>query len=79
MWSFGIFLYELVVGQPPFGSHDSDLDHMRTTLMRDEIRTKDYFSKDFQELIFALLEKNTRRRLTIDGVFKHPFFKKVNW
>jgi serine/threonine protein kinase len=47
MWSFGIFLYELVVGQPPFGSHDSDLDQMRTTLMRDEIRAKDYFSKDF--------------------------------
>ena len=78
MWSFGIFLYELVVGQPPFGNHDSDLDCMRRTLLQDEIRTKAYFSKDFEDLIFGLLEKDVNKRLKIDDVFMHPFFKKIN-
>jgi serine/threonine protein kinase len=40
---------------------------------------KDYFSKDFIDLLHGLLEKDVKKRFNIDDVLCHPFFKKVDW
>lgn len=40
---------------------------------------KDYFSKDFKNLLYGLLEKNSRKRLTLQRAKEHAFFKKINW
>ena len=79
MWSFGIFMYELVVGDPPFGHAESTIEEMKNTIMRGEADIRDYFSKDFKNLIERLLEIDVLRRLKIDDVIKHPFFKKIDF
>jgi len=40
---------------------------------------KDYFSPDFTSLLQGLLCFNPKKRLSIEAIKKHPFFKKVNW
>ena len=40
---------------------------------------KDYFSSNLKSLLEGLLEMNTKKRLDIAKVMKHPFFKKINW
>ena len=79
IWSFGIFMYELVVGEPPFGHAESTLDDMKNQMMRGEVKMMDYFSKEFKSLIESLLEKNVARRPNIDKVMAHPFFKKIDF
>ena len=32
VWSFGIFMYELVVGEPPFGYNDSTIEEMNAVI-----------------------------------------------
>ena len=40
---------------------------------------KDFFSKEFKDLLTGLLDYNPARRLTIPQIKEHPFFKKVDW
>lgn len=47
--------------------------------MKTDIDMKDYFSKEFKSLIERLLEKNCSRRIKIDEVIAHPFFKKIDF
>lgn len=58
-------LYEIVVGHPPFGQADTGFAQMERILDEGEIRMKDYFSKEFKSLLYGLLERNVKRRLTL--------------
>ena len=40
---------------------------------------KEYFSKDFISLLKGLLCTNPKKRLSLDGIKKHAFFKKINF
>lgn len=79
IWSFGCLLYEIVVGHPPFGSTKIAPAKLRKMVLTEEFKVKDYFSKDFCDLLFKILEKNPNKRLTIEQIKAHPFFKKVDW
>ena len=79
IWSLGIFMYELVVGDPPFGYNDSTIEEMNALIQRGEIDMKEYFSKDFINLLNRLLERDVKLRITVDEIPKHPFFKKIDW
>ena len=66
VWSFGCVLYEIVVGEPPFGSADGiGYDEMSDVLHGQEITMKEYFSNDFKSLLNGLLDRRPKKRLTI--------------
>ena len=65
VWSFGCVLYEVVVGRPPFGEADSGYEDMQKILDVTEIRMQDYFSSDFKDLLYGLLDRDSSRRLTL--------------
>lgn len=60
-WSLGILLYEIVVGAPPF--NDRNNYRIINDILEKDYPRKDYFSKEFTNLIDRLLDKNPRTRL----------------
>jgi serine/threonine protein kinase len=56
-----------VVGRPPFCSDDTsnDLHKFEKQITGDDIQMKDYFGKDFKDLLTGLLDKNPNTRITL--------------
>ena len=79
IWSLGCCLYEIVVGEPPYGLAQSSIGDMQQVLRDEEIQMRDFFSKEFRSLLEGLLDYNPQRRLTIAQIKTHPFFAKVDW
>ncbi|GMJ09330.1 AGC VIIIa Kinase 1-4, PAX-LIKE [Hibiscus trionum] len=82
-WTFGIFLYELLVGRTPFKGNDN-----RETLFNvvgQSLKFTDGSSISFaaKDLIRGLLAKDPHKRLGFKRgateIKQHPFFQTVNW
>eukprot|EP01138_Halocafeteria_seosinensis_P015469 gb/GECG01015787.1/.p1 GENE.gb/GECG01015787.1/~~gb/GECG01015787.1/.p1 ORF type:complete len:793 (+),score=102.09 gb/GECG01015787.1/:1-2379(+) len=77
LWSFGVIMYTMLVGTPPFETKD-----VKTTYKR--IKSNIYsfpphcsVSSDAQDLVRSLLHPSPSKRPTIDEVCWHPFFAKA--
>jgi cell cycle serine/threonine-protein kinase CDC5/MSD2 len=75
IWSIGIIIYAMLYGKPPFQSKNVETIYKR-------IKTTDYefpddveVSAEAQDLITCLLTREPNKRLTLDGILTHPFFK----
>uniref|UniRef100_A0A7E4ZZL3 Non-specific serine/threonine protein kinase n=1 Tax=Panagrellus redivivus TaxID=6233 RepID=A0A7E4ZZL3_PANRE len=79
-WGFGIVVYEMIYGKPPFVGRESPE-------LYDAIRFNDpklpNGDKDTLDLLENLLEKDPAERLGsatgVEGVQAHPFFNTINW
>ena len=40
---------------------------------------KNHFSNNFTDLLNGLMNKSPKKRLTLDCIKAHPFFKNINW
>ena len=81
-YTLGIFIYELLMGLPPF-MHNDTYEIFKKTL-REKIPFPNGFSSDAKSLIRHLTEHDLSKRYgnLINGpedVKKHRFFKKVEW
>ena len=81
-WSFGIIIYEMIVGTTPFDDDDP------MTVFKRILSTKPFYPKTMsssaKNLIKGLLKKKTKERLgvTFGGATKirdHAFFKGINF
>ncbi|KAF0690327.1 Aste57867_18258 [Aphanomyces stellatus] len=82
-WSFGILLYEMIGGKPPYYHRNRDI--MFQTILKQEWVT---FSPEFSDaavsLIRGLLTRDPMQRLGsgpsgADEVLTHPFFDSIDW
>ena len=82
-WSYGILVYEMLFGIPPFFS--TNIEKMFTLITKGELRfpSKIQISKIAKDFIKKLLIKNQNERLGSKGGFneikKHPFFENFNF
>ena len=80
-YRFGILLYELVVGIPPFRSPDPA--ELRKKILKGVVKFPPFVSLTFKDLIMKLLKKDPSRRLgSIKGskdIKNHFFFKNIDW
>jgi serine/threonine protein kinase len=81
-WSYGILLFEMLAGLPPF--FDENSNKMYHMAIKDPVRFPDYFSAPAQDLITKLLEKDPAKRLgTGEADFveikAHPFFEPIDF
>ena len=82
-WSYGIILYQLLFGIPPFYSNDDT--KIREQIIKNELRfpNNNTISKSAKDLLKLLLNKNYKERLGsmngFDDIKKHCFFQNVNF
>lgn len=86
-WALGIFIYELVVGMPPF--YDKNVQRIYTMIRNqqvafpDPVRHKITVSDSFMDLVRKLLNKNKDQRLGANGgleeVKSHAWFADIDF
>ncbi|EOB14469.1 cAMP-dependent protein kinase catalytic subunit [Nosema bombycis CQ1] len=79
-WSFGIIIYEMLVGDPPF--FDNDTSSIYHKILKSELYFPDYISPQSRDIIRRLLSRDRQERLGYYGIkeiMSHGFFKNINW
>jgi len=81
-WSLGILCYELCIGIPPF--HHQNLRSMYLKIKNESPKFPAALSRECQDLISRLLNKNPKQRLgssrgDVEDIKKHQWFRDLNW
>lgn len=76
MWSFGVLLYELLVGLPPFVGALTDISY---NIFNTDIEFPVRVDAEAKDLILKLLVLDPAKRLTPEQAMAHPWFAGINW
>ena len=79
-WSLGVLIYEMLIGQPPFWSHDNK--KLLKKILDKELKLSDNISNEAKDIIDKLLDINQKTRLgsrDVEDIKDHPFFDDINW
>lgn len=81
-WSFGVLLYEMLVGQSPFTGCDED--ELFWSICNENPLFPRFLSNESCDILSRLLNKDSDRRLGAQGcpagdVCDQPFFRPIDW
>ncbi|XP_034825250.1 cAMP-dependent protein kinase catalytic subunit 1-like [Maniola hyperantus] len=81
-WSFGILIYEIIAGHPPF--YHSETMKLYEKILVGKFKSPDYMTPDCKSLIKHLLDVDPTKRYGSlkAGVFdikSHAWFSEINW
>jgi len=82
-WSVGVFLYEMLIGDPPFyadsliGTYHQIMDHQNSLKFPNDVE----ISKNAESLIRGFLTDRHSRlgKSGVEEIMKHPFFANDQW
>ena len=77
IYGIGEVLYEMMSGYTPF--YGNNLKNLYTNITKKKLIFPEYFSDKAKSLLKKLLEKNPEKRIDIEEIKKHKFFKGIDW
>ena len=75
LWSLGVIIYELYVGQPPF--YTTSIYTLINLIVKDPVKFPENMSPDFKSFLKGLLNKLPQERLAWPDLLDHPFVKET--
>ncbi|CAD8126970.1 unnamed protein product [Paramecium sonneborni] len=75
IWSFGVIAYTLLIGKPPFETNDVKKTYRRIKMNAYQFPEHIIISDEAKSLISQILVIDPSKRLTLDEIKNHEFFK----
>eukprot|EP00191_Tetraselmis_sp_GSL018_P012506 CAMPEP_0177598674 /NCGR_PEP_ID=MMETSP0419_2-20121207/12506_1 /TAXON_ID=582737 /ORGANISM="Tetraselmis sp., Strain GSL018" /LENGTH=1263 /DNA_ID=CAMNT_0019091197 /DNA_START=454 /DNA_END=4245 /DNA_ORIENTATION=- len=75
LWSLGVILYELYVGQPPF--YTNSIYSLIHHIVKDPVKFPSNISPEFRDFLKGLLNKDPKKRLGWPNLLDHPFVRET--
>ena len=77
VWSFGIIMYELFHNKTPFDNYN--LNKMIENIKKGEFYLNEKLPNEIKDLIKKCLIVDQNKRIKLNEIFNHPFFKDFNF
>ncbi|KAL4491416.1 hypothetical protein ABPG72_008072 [Tetrahymena utriculariae] len=79
IWAFGIFLFEIITGQPPFTHPKRNTEIIMKKVLQNKVQFPSQMKEESKDIIMKCLQNNPKDRPTWDQLKNHPFFLSINW
>ena len=78
IWSFGVILYTMLIGRPPFETQEIKQTYKRIKAINYQFPENVQVSKEAKDLIKRILVLDPYERPSIEECLDHPFFNTGN-